>query len=82
MAGVGGGVPSRKHNIRLGDVVVSKPTGQNGGLMQWDFGKASKGGNFGRAGTLNSLLSVLRTALSKLMSTHKMTGSKVLEYIY
>ena len=25
MVGIGGGVPSRKHNIRLGDVVVSKP---------------------------------------------------------
>src|SRR5436190_7710334 len=25
MVGIGGGVPSREHDIRLGDVVVSKP---------------------------------------------------------
>lgn len=30
MVGIGGGVPSKDHDIRLGDVVVSTPKGQFG----------------------------------------------------
>src|SRR5205085_8648875 len=33
MVGIGGGVPSKEHDIRLGDVVVSKPGPQNGGVV-------------------------------------------------
>jgi nucleoside phosphorylase len=33
MVGIGGGVPSKKHDIRLGDVVVSTPTDQHGGVI-------------------------------------------------
>ena len=43
MVGVGGGVWSKKDDIRLGDVVVSHPTGTHGGVVQWDFGKTGKG---------------------------------------
>ncbi|KAM0256046.1 hypothetical protein ACHAQJ_005245 [Trichoderma viride] len=39
MVGVGGGAPSKRHDIRLGDVVVSEPQGENGGVLQYDFGK-------------------------------------------
>jgi len=37
MVGIGGGVPTRE-DIRLGDIVVSKPTGQTGGVFQYDRG--------------------------------------------
>lgn len=30
LVGIGGGVPSREHDIRLGDVVVSRPEGTSG----------------------------------------------------
>jgi nucleoside phosphorylase len=40
MVGIGGGVPSET-DLRLGDVVVSKPTGSCGGVVQYDFGKNS-----------------------------------------
>jgi nucleoside phosphorylase len=33
MVGFGGGVPSTENDIRLGDVVVSKPTGSMGGVI-------------------------------------------------
>lgn len=33
LVGIGGGVPSDKHDIRLGDVVVSMPNGQYGGVV-------------------------------------------------
>ncbi|KAF6844297.1 pfs domain-containing protein [Colletotrichum musicola] len=39
MVGIGGGAPSQKHDIRLGDVVVSSPGNGNGGVFQYDFGK-------------------------------------------
>lgn len=40
MVGVGGGSPSpHKHDIRLGDVVVSQPCNGRGGVIQYDFGK-------------------------------------------
>ncbi|KAL0942879.1 g-protein beta wd-40 repeats containing [Colletotrichum truncatum] len=39
MVGIGGGAPSKKHDIRLGDVVVSTPRDGNGGVFQYDFGK-------------------------------------------
>lgn len=39
MVGIRGGVPSTDCDIRLGDVVVSQPGLQNGGVVQYDFGK-------------------------------------------
>lgn len=33
MVGIGGGVPGKNNDIRLGDVVVSKPVGQHGGVI-------------------------------------------------
>ncbi|KAK2728900.1 ankyrin repeat-containing protein [Colletotrichum kahawae] len=44
MVGIGGGVPSRTHDIRLGDIVVSQPTGTNGGVVQYDRGKTVQEG--------------------------------------
>jgi hypothetical protein len=37
-------------NIRLGDVVVSKPTATFGGVVQYDMGKVTEGGQFRRTG--------------------------------
>jgi hypothetical protein len=39
MVGIGGGAPSPKHDIRLGDIVVSAPRDGKGGVFQYDFGK-------------------------------------------
>ncbi|KAL2868187.1 5'-methylthioadenosine/S-adenosylhomocysteine nucleosidase family protein [Aspergillus lucknowensis] len=38
MVGIGGGVPSTKNDIRLGDVVVSQPRGSFGGVVEYDRG--------------------------------------------
>jgi len=45
LVGIGGGVPVKTNNgmIRLGDVVVSKPTGRCSGAVQYDHGKAKVG---------------------------------------
>src|SRR5271154_856157 len=46
MVGIGGGVPSEDHDIRLGDVVVSKPGKHNGGVVQYDTGRTIAEGRF------------------------------------
>jgi nucleoside phosphorylase len=66
MVGVGGGVWSKKADVRLGDVVVSQPTGTHCGVVQWDFGKLEKAGKFQRTGSLNKPPPVLLHALQEL----------------
>lgn len=39
IVGIGGGIPSSKYDIRLGDIVISSPSGGKGGVFQYDFGK-------------------------------------------
>ncbi|KAH8705549.1 putative WD-repeat protein [Talaromyces proteolyticus] len=53
MVGIGGGIPSAAHDIRLGDIVVSYPTGTCGGVLQYDMEK-SLDGEYTRTGSLNS----------------------------
>ncbi|KAL3484637.1 nucleoside phosphorylase domain-containing protein [Aspergillus germanicus] len=52
MVGIAGGAPSHKTDIRLGDVVVSRPTPCYPGVMQYDYGKAV-GGEFKVTGSLD-----------------------------
>ncbi|KAK2798136.1 hypothetical protein FQN50_008947 [Emmonsiellopsis sp. PD_5] len=46
LVGIGGGIPSKKHDIRLGDVVVSHPLDGTPGVVQYDLGKAMENGKF------------------------------------
>lgn len=78
MVGIGGGVPSEQNDIRLGDVVVSAPTGKYPGVVQWDFGKTTDG-KLERTGSLNNPPTLLLTALSKMESDNEMEGSKIQE---
>ncbi|KAL2782465.1 hypothetical protein BJX66DRAFT_351159 [Aspergillus keveii] len=43
MAGIGAGLPSPKHDIRLGDLVVSNPRDGFPGVVQYDFVKRERG---------------------------------------
>lgn len=38
--GIGGGIPSDKHDIRLDDIVVGCPVKKEGGIVPCNFGKA------------------------------------------
>jgi hypothetical protein len=53
MVGIGGGAPSLKHDIHLGDIVVSAPRDGNGGVFQYDFGKTVQDQSFRTTGFLN-----------------------------
>ncbi|KAJ4251040.1 hypothetical protein NW762_011690 [Fusarium torreyae] len=65
MVGIGGGVPSTQADIRLGDVVVSLPEKGHGGVIQYDFGKATPSG-FEPSGFLNAPPPILLAAVTKL----------------
>ncbi|KAL4936226.1 hypothetical protein BDV06DRAFT_111759 [Aspergillus oleicola] len=73
MVGIGGGVPSKKFDIRLGDVVVSMPTASSGGVVQYDYGKALSG-RFQRIGSLNKPPLCLLTAVSRVRSNYIVRG--------
>jgi len=66
MVGIGGGVPSTKNDIRLGDVVVSTPTGTFSGVVQYDYGKTVSSGVFQQTGMMNQPPQVLLNATARL----------------
>ncbi|KAJ5672347.1 TPR repeat protein [Penicillium longicatenatum] len=67
MVGIGGGVPSKGADVRLGDIVVSQPVNGHGGVVQYDFGKSTPNG-FKRTGFLNAPPPILLAAITKLRS--------------
>ncbi|CAG8397092.1 unnamed protein product [Penicillium salamii] len=48
LVGIGGGVPGKGKDIRLGDVVVSYPRGIHTGVVQYDYGKLNGNGQIQR----------------------------------
>jgi nucleoside phosphorylase len=77
MVGIGGGVPKLPENdIRLGDVVVGRPTDTHGGVIQHDLGKATRDGGFRRVGALNGASTFLLNALAGLEAKHIQKGQK------
>ncbi|PLB46413.1 purine and uridine phosphorylase [Aspergillus steynii IBT 23096] len=69
VVGIGGGVPSEKADIRLGDVVISQPDGGHGGVVQYDFGKTTPDG-VKLSGYLNTPPPILLSALPRLRARH------------
>lgn len=69
LVGTAGGAPTAERDIRLGDVVVSEPSGAFGGVIQYDLGKQI-GGDFQRTGDLNSPPTVLLGALMEMRRRH------------
>jgi hypothetical protein len=67
MVGIGGGVPSKEVDIRLGDIVVSQPGKGHGGVVQYDFGKLTPS-RFKQTGFLNAPPQILLAAVTKLRS--------------
>ncbi|KAH0026008.1 ankyrin repeat protein, partial [Aureobasidium melanogenum] len=75
LVGIGGGIPNEENDIRLGDVVVSKPQGTIGGVLQFDLGKETNAG-FERIGSLDRPPTVLLKAIALLEARHALRGSK------
>jgi nucleoside phosphorylase len=81
MVGIGGGIPNKGHDIRLGDVVVSKPDNSFGGVVQYDLGKTGVEGKFIRTGSLNKPPLALLNAISSLQAEHELEESKISQYL-
>ncbi|KAF5576127.1 purine uridine phosphorylase [Fusarium pseudocircinatum] len=73
MVGIGGGVPT-KHDVRLGDVVVSSPNRRDGGVIQYDYGKAIQGQGLLIKGSLNQPPTSILTAMTKLRAIQTRRG--------
>lgn len=78
MVGIGGGVPSKNNDIRLGDVVVSKPGKNHSGVIQYDYGKAVQNGEFEHTGTLNKPPQILLMHMSQLEAKQISEGDNTL----
>ncbi|KAL4986298.1 purine and uridine phosphorylase [Aspergillus falconensis] len=81
LVGIGGGVPSNGLDIRLGDVVVSKPTNIYGGVVQYDYGKTIGTGRFQRTGSSNKPPSILLAGISRLEADHFIGSSQIPAYL-
>jgi nucleoside phosphorylase len=78
LVGIGGGIPVEdEFDIRLGDIVVSKPTATFGGVIQFDRGQVRDDGHFERTGTLNKPPAVLMANVEKLRGQHMINGNKI-----
>ncbi|KAL5042253.1 nucleoside phosphorylase domain-containing protein [Aspergillus fruticulosus] len=80
MVGIGGGVPT-KHDIRLGDIIVSSSRNGRGGLLQYNLGKELQGQEFHQTGFLNQPPPILRTAVAGLQVQYEEEGHQLKESI-
>lgn len=81
MVGIGGGVPSESHDIRLGDVVVSAPRGGESGVFQYDFGKSIQDQSFQHTRFLNQPPAILRAAMAGIRTQYERKGHQLEEAI-
>ncbi|KAL2816638.1 hypothetical protein BDW59DRAFT_136665 [Aspergillus cavernicola] len=83
MVGIGGGVPSmnKDKDIRLGDIVVSRPTAARPGIIQYDFGKKYAEDQFTITGVLNKPSTLLLTAAGKVETNNILGESQISCYI-
>ncbi|RDA94078.1 hypothetical protein CP533_5313 [Ophiocordyceps camponoti-saundersi (nom. inval.)] len=82
MVGIGGGVPSKRHDIRLGDVIVGSRSGEKGGVFQYDYGRATQdreNPQFITTGHLNQSPQSLLTAVGVLEAKHEKNGHRLNE---
>ncbi|KXH46440.1 pfs domain-containing protein [Colletotrichum nymphaeae SA-01] len=79
MVGIGAGIPRLEDgiDIRLGDVVVSRPTDGSSGVMQYDLGKLKGNGEFQRVGSLAPPPAVLLKGLAKLKADQRLNGNQL-----
>lgn len=77
LVGIGGGAPSDRCDIRLGDVVIGISNNGKGSVIQYDFGKAIQGKGFQQTGVLNQPPLLLRSAVNGLQAEYMAKGHKL-----
>jgi nucleoside phosphorylase len=74
VVGIGGGAPSKRHDIRLGDVVVNAARSERGGVLQYDFGKTIQDQTFRTKGFPKQPPSILRGAVLIMKAEYEGEG--------
>jgi hypothetical protein len=79
---IGGGIPSNNEDdIRLEDVIVSKPATTFGGVVQFDWGKIHPEGKFERTGALKKPPAVLMANVQRLEAQHRRVGNQTIGFV-
>ena len=81
MVGIGGGAPSPKNDIRLGDIVVSSPRDGYTGVFQYDFGRTIQAREFLNTRSLDQPPPLLRSAVSDLKARYETCGHQLQETV-
>ena len=81
LVGTGGGAPSRKHDIRLGDIVVNAPRDGKGGVFQYDFGKTIQNQELRTTGFLDKPPTLLRSAVTDIRAEYDIEGHHLQEAV-
>jgi nucleoside phosphorylase len=82
VVGIGGGVPSSRFDIRLGDVVVSRPNDSSiSGVVQYNYSQAIHGGRFEQKGFLNKPPQILLDTISKLTANDERGTMRISEIL-
>ncbi|EGX48591.1 hypothetical protein AOL_s00080g220 [Orbilia oligospora ATCC 24927] len=79
--GVGGGIPNTRYQVRLGDVVVSEPTGNSPGVVQSDFEKWDEEGGSEIKGSLNRPAVGLIRAIGAVKVDELLGRSKIHSFV-
>lgn len=75
LVGVGGGIPSSQHDIRLGDIVVSNPSNDKAGMIDYEYDSAIQGQILTETGRLDPPQAILRMAMATLDGLYTAYGS-------
>lgn len=70
LVSIGGGLPTQEVDIRLGDIVISTPSGTLGGVFEYDLGKQTPN-SFERKGFLCPPPSQWRSIITMMRSEHR-----------
>ena len=81
MIDVGGEASSVENDIRLGDVVISKPAETSDEVIQYDFEKIVQEGRFVRTGSLNRSPDMLLNAVSSLYTRHMIKKTELSRHL-
>jgi nucleoside phosphorylase len=80
LVGIAGGVPGPKHDIGLGDAVVSMPDGTYGGVILYDLGRDTDDG-FQLKGFLHPPPAPLKSTVQLMRSEHLVTENKICKFL-
>ncbi|KAF4552044.1 Hypothetical protein D9617_11g008910 [Elsinoe fawcettii] len=81
LVGIGGGLPSNECDIRLGDVVVSRPLNGVAAVVQLDRGKYGPDDYFLKVGHLDPPPRILMDAITWLEAHHKSHESTISDHV-